>query len=73
MEDIKNFTISHYTLSELDHTPYWKHFYDLEKQLNTKDIVKQKGEQPDTAFGTSLNLFHPYSWWSKSKYFLRSK
>jgi len=73
MEDVKNFTISHYTLSELDHTPYWKHFNNLEKQLNTKAIVKEKGEQPDTAFGSSLNLFHPYSWWSKSKYFLRSK
>lgn len=73
MEDVKNFIISHYTLSDLDHTPYWEYFKQLEKELNTKDIVKKQADQEDTPFGTSLKLFHPYSWWSKSKYFLRSE
>ena len=72
MEEVKNFTVSHYTLSGLDHTPYWQHFNEQERILNTKEIVEKLASEKDTEFGSTNRIFHPYSWWSKAKYFLRS-
>lgn len=72
MEDLRIFILSHYTLSNLDHTPYWQYYKKLEQSDNTRSVVEQRAKETDIDFGSTLRIFPPYSWWSKDKYFLRS-
>lgn len=67
--EMYDFILSHYTLSNLDHTSYWQYYKDLESQIGTQSKVKQKAKMKDVALGSHLGLFYPYSWWSKDKYF----
>lgn len=67
--EIYDFILSHYTLSDLDHTPYWQYYKNLEETMNTKIRVINKSQLKDVPFGNYPGIFYPYSWWSKNKYF----
>lgn len=67
--EMYDFILSHYTLSDLDHTPYWQYYKELEKKLNTRSTVIEKSNLDDVEFGKHPGIFYPYSWWSKNRYF----
>ena len=64
-----DFILSHYTLSDRDHTDYWRYYKDLEQKINTRDRVKEKSKLKDVELGRHPGIFYPYSWWTKDKYF----
>lgn len=64
MNEIYYFILCHYTLSDHDHTDYWKYYNDVESKINTKEYVRTKALEDDADPTTYAKLFHPYSWWS---------
>ena len=67
--EMYDFILSHYTLSDRDHTDYWRYYKDLEQKINTRDRVKEKSKLKDVELGRHPGIFYPYSWWTKDKYF----
>ncbi len=68
MNEIHDFILCHYTLSDHDDTGYWGYYKDLEKQLNTKRFVRSKSLEEDSDPKKYTKMFHTYSWWSMNKF-----
>jgi tryptophan halogenase len=67
MDEIYLYILAHYTLIADESNDYWKHYADVEKQLNTNAIAKQFASQPDTMKYKGTKLFFPYNWWAMLK------
>lgn len=67
--EMYDYILSHYTLSNLDHTSYWKYYKNLENQIDTRSKVAEKAKMKDVPLGSYSGIFYPYSWWTKDKYF----
>ena len=64
VDEIYLYILAHYTLSGFCDNEYWKHYYDLEKILNTRKIASEIAARPDSKVWQGTGLFFPYNWWA---------
>ena len=69
LNELHDFVLTHYTLTQRDDSEYWRYFKDLETKINTKEMVTERANQPDFGHWSITKIFYPYNWWSKAKYF----
>ena len=69
LNELHDFVLTHYTLTQRDDTEYWRYFRDLETKLHTREMVLDRAAQPDFGHWSITRIFYPYNWWSKSRYF----
>lgn len=64
VDEIYLYILAHYTLCGSQENNYWKHYSNLEQQLNTKQLVINRAAESDVGKWNSSKLFFPYSWWA---------
>ena len=67
--EMYEFVLTSYTLTERTDTEYWRYFRDLERRLDTRSMVVDRANQPDSGEWSGTKLFFPYNWWSKAQHF----
>ena len=67
--EMYEFVLTHYTLTQRNDSEYWRYFQDLERKLDTRTMVLDRANQPDTGEWMGTKLFFPYNWWSKANHF----
>lgn len=73
MNEIYEYILFHYTLSERDDNDYWRYYQQVEQKLNTRSIACQRANLPPADPSTHVRLFTPYNWWSMEHFLSKRK
>lgn len=68
-KELYEFVLTSYTLTQRDDTEYWKYWREMENKLDTKSMVLDRANQPDSGTWSISKVFAPFNWWSKAQHF----